>query len=488
MSTPEKTDDPAMQPMTVDPALRGRIHDNILSTLGNTPLVRLNRVTRGVEPEVLAKVEFFNPGGSVKDRIGLAIIEDAESSGRLKPGGTIVESTSGNTGAGLAIVAAIKGYKTVFVMPDKMSDEKIRLLRAFGARVVITPTAVEPDDPRSYYSVARRIVAETPNSILANQYHNPVNPAVHYRTTGPEIWEQTEGKIDAFVATMGTGGTISGTARFLKEQNPDVTIVGVDAVGSILYDYFHTGEMVEAHSYRVEGFGEDFLPSTLDFDVIDDVVQVDDRESFLMTRRLVHEEGIFCGGSCGSAVAGALKWVRKEKIGPDKRVVVLMPDSGARYLSKIFNDDWMREYGYLQEPWCEATAGDVLAAKAQQDLIAVKASDTMSGVIAVMKEHGISQAPVMRGGELAGIVREVDLLNHLLLAGHAHTPGETIEDIINPDVRQVSADEPLDAVMGLLHTGEGVIFVTPEPGAEESGLLGILTKIDVLDYIATHCL
>ena len=461
--------------------------DNVLEAMGETPLIRLHQVTRDVKPDVLAKVEFFNPGGSVKDRIGIAIIEDAERSGKLKPGGTIVESTSGNTGVGLAVAAAIKGYKTVFVMPDKMSDEKIQLLRAFGARVVVTPTAVEPDDPRSYYNVAKRIVEETPNAILANQYHNPVNPEVHYRTTGPEIWRQTNGRVDVFVAGMGTGGTISGVGRYLKEQNPNVQIVGVDPVGSLLYELFHTGKMGEAFTYNVEGIGEDFLPSTLDLSVVDDVVQVDDRESFLMTRRLVREEGLFVGGSSGSAVAGALKYIQKAGLGPDKTVVVLLPDSGSRYLSKIFNDEWMREHGYLADPWCEATAKDVLAAKTQQELIALEPGARLADVIALMKEHGISQAPVIENGDLLGMVREVDLLNHMLMAAHNHSPEESIDSMISTDITIVAADEPLEGLMNLFSSGVEVVFVTPT-GCGEGPVAGILTKIDVLDYIATHCI
>ncbi|HOA22902.1 MAG TPA: cystathionine beta-synthase [Aggregatilineales bacterium] len=461
--------------------------DNVLEAMGETPLIRLHQVTRDVKPDVLAKVEFFNPGGSVKDRIGIAIIEDAERSGKLKPGGTIVESTSGNTGVGLAVAAAIKGYKTVFVMPDKMSDEKIQLLRAFGARVVVTPTAVEPDDPRSYYNVAKRIVEETPNAILANQYHNPVNPEVHYRTTGPEIWRQTNGRVDVFVAGMGTGGTISGVGRYLKEQNPNVQIVGVDPVGSLLYELFHTGKMGEAFTYNVEGIGEDFLPSTLDLSVVDDVVQVDDRESFLMTRRLVREEGLFVGGSSGSAVAGALKYIQKAGLGPDKTVVVLLPDSGSRYLSKIFNDEWMREHGYLADPWCEATAKDVLAAKTQQELIALEPGARLADVIALMKEHGISQAPVIENGDLLGMVREVDLLNHMLMAAHNHSPEESIDSMISTDITIVAADEPLEGLMNLFSSGVEVVFVTPTGGGE-GPVAGILTKIDVLDYIATHCI
>ncbi len=466
-----------------------QIHSNILGTLGHTPLVKLHTVARGIEASLVAKVEYFNPGGSVKDRIGLAIIEDYERSGQLKPGGTIVEATSGNTGVGLAIAAAIKGYKTVFVMPDKQSIDKVQLLRAYGARVVITPTAVEPDDPRSYYSVARRIVAETPNSVLANQYHNPINPQVHYRTTGPEIWQQTAGRIDVFVAGMGTGGTISGVGRYLKEQNPSIKIVGVDPLGSILYDVFHTGQASEAFSYRIEGIGEDFIPSIYDMSVIDDVIRVEDRESLLMARRLVREEGIFCGGSSGSAVVGALRYIRKENLGADKLVVVLLPDSGSRYLSKVYNDDWMRENGFFGHLSCGDTPViEVLRTKPSPDVVTVSMNDRMTEVIGMMKARGISQAPVLHEGELIGIVREVDLLNHLLMAPHSHSADETISEIVQRHVRTVPPDTSLDVVMGIFVRGDDVVLVVPPHDYAGGGVLGILTKIDVLDYIATACM
>ena len=454
-------------------------YNNIMETIGQTPLVRLNSVVAGLPCTILAKVEFFNPGGSVKDRIGWKIIEDAEKNGRLQPGGTIIESTSGNTGVGLAIAAAIKGYRCIFVMPDKMSQEKILLLRAFGARVVVTPTAVEPEDPRSYYSVANRLVAETPNAILANQYHNPVNPQAHYETTGPEIWAQTEGKITHFVAGMGTGGTISGVARYLKEQNPAVQIVGVDPIGSILYELHRTGEYTKAEGYKVEGIGEDFLPSTLNLKLVDHVVQVNDRESLLMTRRLVREEGIFAGGSCGSAVAGAIKYAREQQLGADDVVVIILPDSGSRYLSKVFDDDWMRENGFLQRGWDEVRASDIQASKLDGRLFTAQPTDLMVDVVATLKDHNISQLPVVdENGRLQGIVTEIDLLNHMLQVDHVHRHDETIESMIDPHVTTVSPNTSLEKLMGLFSQQTAVVITV------DSHVQGVLTKIDILDYLS----
>ncbi len=454
-------------------------YDNIMETIGNTPLVRLNAVASDLPCTLLAKVEFFNPGGSVKDRIGLAIIEDAERNGRLQPGGTIVEATSGNTGVGLAIAAAIKGYRTIFVMPDKMSQEKIMLLRAFGARVVVTPTAVEPDDPRSYYSVAHKLVDETPNAILANQYHNPVNPQVHEETTGPEVWRQTNGRLTHFISGNGTGGTITGVGRYLKKQNPHVKIVGVDPVGSVLYDLHRSGRMSKAESYKVEGIGEDFLPSTTDLSVIDHMVQVTDRESFLMTRRLVREEGIFGGGSCGSAVAGAIKYAREQKLGPDDVVVVVLPDSGSRYLSKVFDDDWMRENGFLERTWVDFRTQDIQSAKPAETLITARPTDLMVDVIKLLKTHNVSQLPVVGAeGKLLGIVTEIELLNHMLLADHVHQADETIESIIDPNVPVVRPNTSLETLMGIFSNKTAVVIATGDE------VQGILTKIDILDFLA----
>ena len=463
------------------PSAQPAYFDTILDAIGQTPLVRLNRVATSIRCTVLAKLEFLNPGGSVKDRIGLAMIEAAEREGRLKPGGTIVEATSGNTGTGLAIAAAIKGYKCIFVMPDKMSQEKVRQLRAFGARVVVTPTAVEPSDPRSYYNVSKRLVAETPNSILANQYHNPVNPQTHYQTTGPEIWEQTAGRIKVFVAGMGTGGTISGVGRYLKEQQPDIKIVGVDPIGSLLYDTWRLGRVPDEpflKTYKIEGIGEDFLPGATDLSVIDEIVQVSDKESFLMTRRLVREEGIFCGGSSGSAVSGLLKSSIVQSLDQDDFAVVILPDSGARYLSKVFDDEWMREYGFLESAWGEARVGDVLAAKPRHLIVAASPSDRVREIIERMKIHDISQMPVLSDGQLIGMINESTLLTQMALP--SSSPADSIGPIINRQVTTVSPDVPAEALMNLFGAGQAVVVV------EADRVVGILTKIDLIEYLAAR--
>jgi cystathionine beta-synthase len=465
-----------------------RVYDHIVETIGNTPLVRLGRIGRSLPCSLYAKVEYFNPGGSVKDRIGVNIIADAEQSGRIQPGGTIVESTSGNTGVGLAIAAIQKGYKAVFVMPDKMSQEKIQLLRAYGARVVITPTAVEPEDPRSYYSVARQIVAETPNAILANQYHNPENPASHYATTGPEIWRQTGGKITDLVVCMGTGGTISGAGRYLKEQNQDIRIIGVDPVGSILLEAWQNEGVIppgaKASPYKVEGFGEDFIPSTLDLSLIDDVLRVTDKESFLWARRLVQEEGIFAGGSAGSALAAALRYGYNLGRGngrpaQEHLVVVILPDAGSRYLSKIYDDKWMRENGFFDPDWNENRLSDVLAAKPAHKLITARLDDRMTDVIAILRQYNVSQVPALNpDGTLAGLVTEVDLLKHMLESGHQHSQDEPVRNVVRSTSAVFNASTPLQAVLPVLAEDQ-VVLVT-----DQDRPVGILTRIDALDFIA----
>jgi cystathionine beta-synthase len=469
--------------MTTVPSIVSKnlnVHESILQTIGSTPLVRLNRVAANLQCPLFAKVEFFNPGGSIKDRIAFNIIDEAERSGRLKPGGTIVEATSGNTGVGLAIVSAIKGYKCTFVLPDKMSQEKIQLLRAFGAQVVITPTAVEPEDPRSYYSVAKRLVAETPNAILANQYHNPENPRSHYLTTGPEIWEQTQGQVTDVIMGMGTGGTISGIGNYLKEQNPNIRIVGVDPTGSLLLETWQHGSIpqgVVARPYKIEGIGEDFLPSTLNLSVIDEVIRVTDKEAFQWTRRIVREEGIFCGISSGAALAGAIRYV--QELPPGRLAVVIFPDSGSRYLSKVFDDKWMHENGFLESAWDATSLRDVLADNSDKQLLTATVSDRMIDIIARLKDHDVSQMPVLDTvGALAGLVSEVDLLKHLLEAGHTHAPDETIESIVQPNVPVFSSSAFLDDVLPVFLHSPVVLVV------EGESLKGILTKIDLLDFMS----
>jgi cystathionine beta-synthase len=458
------------------------VRDSILETIGRTPLVRLRKVTRGVAPDVLAKVEFFNPGGSVKDRIGLSIIEEAERSGRLKPGGTIVEATSGNTGVGLAIAAAVKGYKCIFVMPDKMSDEKIRTLRAFGAKVVITPTAVDKDDPRSYYKVAERLVRETPNAILGNQYHNPANPAIHYATTGPEIWEQTGGQIDVFVAGMGTGGTITGVARYLRERKPDIKIVGVDVVGSLLFDTWRNGRVPEnpiLKTYKLEGIGEDFIPSTLDLSLCDLVVQVSDRESFLMARRIVREEGIFVGGSCGAAVAGALKAIPQLNLTAEHTVVVLLPDSGSRYLTKFFDDNWMRENGFLNTDWSQGTVGDFIQASPLRPVVTATSEETLGAVIKRMKQHDFSQLPVVDSeGALQGMVSESDILSYMLDNPHSAIDTTTIAPLVR-EAATVDESTPLNTLSDILQKAKAAVLVD-----ERHHVHGVITMMDVIDFLA----
>lgn len=457
------------------PLLHGAVAD-VTRAIGNTPIVRLNHVTEGLESEIYVKLEYLNPAGSMKDRVGLNIIDDAERRGMLGPGGTIIEATSGNTGAALAMVAASRGYKCIFVMPDKMAKEKIDALRAYGAKVVICPTAVEPSDPRSYYSVARRLVEETPGAFYSNQYHNPANPEAHYLSTGPEIWRQTNGQFDVFCAGMGTGGTLSGSGRYFKEQNPSVRVVGVDPVGSLYYEYVKTGRLTKPFSYYVEGIGEDFLPSTMNLDILDDIVQVDDKECFMMTRDLVRREGLFCGGSCGAAVMGAVKYARSLK--EPKRILVLLPDSAQKYLSKVFNDEWMRSNGFLEDDDSVGMVAHILKSHPRR-VVAVRNGATVREAIKLLKEHGISQLPVLdENGRHCGIVAEIDLLNWLVEhPGQADAP---LEPIVEGNYATVTPHTRISLLKGIFNDAK-VVLVT-----EHDRLLGVLTKIDLIDYLAAE--
>jgi cystathionine beta-synthase len=451
--------------------------ENVIKAVGNTPIVRLNKLAAHVAPaEIYCKLEYLNPGGSTKDRPAIGIVMDAEREGRIKPGGTIVEATSGNTGMGLAMVAAVRGYKTIFVMPDKMSEEKIAALRAFGSKVVVCPTNVEPDDPRSYYSVARRLAAETPNAMLANQYHNPSNPAAHYASTGPEIWEQTGGEIDVLVTSMGTGGTISGIGKYLKERKPSLRVVGVDPIGSVYYDYWRTGKMPTASTYRVEGFGEDFIPSTIDLSIVDEVIRVSDKECFQWTRRVVREEGLYTGGSAGGTVCAAVKYAERTR--KRENILCMLPDSAVRYLSKIFNDTWMREGGFL-EP--DEVAGDTvgdLVTRHQREVISATGEDTFESVIRRMKEHGISQLPVLDGGRLVGLITESDMLSALLeQRANLKTP---IAGFLNMQFALVESHNRT-SILAQLFSQNRVLVV------EDAGhIVGILTKIDFIDWFSNR--
>jgi cystathionine beta-synthase len=446
--------------------------ENITKAVGHTPIVKLNRVAQGVAADIYVKCEYLNPGGSHKDRVALNMIRRAEEAG-LKPGGTIVEATSGNTGASLALIAAIKGYKCVFVMPDKMSQEKLSSLRAFGARVVVCPTAVEPEDPRSYYQVSRRIAEETPNSYYANQYHNPANPEGHYLNTGPEIWEQTGGECDVFVAGMGTGGTISGVGKLLKEKRPSTQIVGVDPVGSLYYDFVKSGRVTKPFTYKVEGIGEDFFPSTMNLDIIDEIIRVDDKECFLMTRDLVRLEGLYVGGSGGAAVAGAIKYAQAR--GKKENILVLLPDSAQKYLSKIFNDDWMRENGFLEDQPGLGTVRDLLQGKAGT-IVSAAPNDKVRDVVATLKSLGISQLPVLENCKLKGIVAEVDLLRHLVSG--SGTLDSPIAGLIESDYATVTPETKIELLQQVLSDAKMAIV------AERDGVVGIITKIDLIDFLA----
>jgi cystathionine beta-synthase len=455
--------------------------DSLLDLVGNTPLLRLSRIGAGLPGELLAKLEMLNPGGSVKDRIGIRMIEAAEDAGLLEPGGTIVEPTSGNTGVGLAIAAARKGYRCIFTMPDKMSQEKILLLRAYGAEVVIAPTAVPPDSPESYYRVADRLTEEIPGAFQPNQYFNKENPRAHYETTGPELWRQTEGRITHLVAGVGTGGTITGTGRYLKEKNADITIVGADPEGSL-----YTGS--EARPYLVEGIGEDFIPETFDPDIVDRWITVSDRDSFLTARRLTREEGLLVGGSCGTAVYAALQIA--PEVAPDDVIVVILPDSGKAYLSKVFNDTWMLQYGFLDRPGTEARIGEVLIEKsglggAVPDLVVVPAHEKVGRAIDILQEYGISQLPVAKTNtpedlsEIVGSIHERSLLDRVFRDRDAM--GRDVIEVMDPPLPVVQASAGVDEMFADLSRGAEAIVVTEGPRPT-----GVLTRTDLLEFLSNQ--
>ncbi len=456
--------------------MKGGVLNSILEAVGDTPLVKLARLTKGMKADVLAKVEFFNPGGSVKDRIAFSIIDAAEKDGSLKPGGTIVESTSGNTGAGLALVAALRGYKAIFTMPDKMSAEKVRMLKAYGADVIVTPTAVPPDSPESYYSVARKLVKETPNAILANQYFNPKNPETHYETTGPEIWEQTGGKIDYFVASLGTGGTISGCGKYLKEKNPDVKVIGADPIGSILKEYFYTKKLIEATPYKVDGIGEDILPGTLHFEYIDDIIEVSDKESFNMARRVAREEGIFAGGSCGTAVQAALKVA--ENLPTGKVVVVILPDSGSRYLSTFYADDWMQENRFFD--FEKISLKKVLEVKPGQlpAVISVTPDDSVRLALDKIKEFHISQLPVLDNGSCIGSIEEGPIMGEVIK--DSSLLESSVKNVMLESFPVIGTEKSIEEVKKAFTKGHGAVLIK-----ESDKITGIITKSDLLEFIAS---
>jgi cystathionine beta-synthase len=448
--------------------------NTILDVIGNTPLVRLNRIARGLRPTMLAKLEYLNPGGSVKDRIGIAMLEAAEKAGTIKPGGTIIEGTSGNTGMGLALAAAIKGYQCIFTMPDKMSQEKIDALRALGAEVIVTPTEVEHDDPRSYHSVAHRLSREIPNSLYPNQYENPANVEAHYATTGPEIWEQTNGKLTAVVIGVGTGGTITGVARYLKEKNPNIKVIGADPVGSIFAEMFKTGRKPQVQPYKTEGIGQTELPRNVDFSVIDEIYAVSDKDAFVLTRQLARYEGIFAGGSAGSALYAALKFA--QKLTEDDVLVVIIPDSGTRYLSKIYNDNWMRENQFL-EPRIKVSAGQVVHDKQRraEQLVSVPLGLTIQQAVNLMREHNISQVPVIEEGEVVGSISETRILDILVSDPQARM--KPVAECMEKPFPVISADSSIEEVAHNIDAQTPAILVRHADGFD------IITKSDLIFFL-----
>jgi cystathionine beta-synthase len=447
--------------------------NNILETIGDTPLIKLNKITKDIPATILAKVDYFNPGNSIKDRMALKMVEVAEKEGKLKPGGTIIEGTSGNTGMGLALAACVKGYKCIFVTTDKQSKEKADILKAVGAEVIVCPTNVLPEDPMSYYSVAKRLSKEVPNSFHCNQYDNLANRLAHYESTGPEIWKQTEGKITHFVCTAGTGGTITGTAMYLKEMNPDIKIWAIDVYGSLLTKYFKTGEidMKEVHPYISEGFGEDFVPQNYDMSVIDHFEQVTDKDGAVMARRIAKEEGLFCGYSAGSCLQGLMQL--KSSLTKDDVVVCVFHDHGSRYVGKIYNDQWMMERGFLDVK----TFKDLVAGRGSKRLITADASSTVAGVIELMKKYDIENIPVMKDGGFAGSISESGLFNQIL--ANPSIKEQMAETVLEKAYPIVSFDTPLERLSSLITRENGAVL-----SRDESGNYHIVTKYDIIQGLA----
>ncbi len=455
------------------------IYNSIIETIGNTPMVKLNKIFKGIPGTVLAKLEYFNPGNSTKDRMALKMIEDAEKSGQLKPGGTIIEGTSGNTGMGLALTAIAKGYKCIFTMADKQSQEKINILRAVGAEVIVCPTNVEPEDPRSYYSVARKLNKEIPNSIYPNQYDNPSNAQAHYESTGPEIWTQTDGKITHYAATVGTGGSMCGTSKYLKEQNPSLLSVGIDTYGSVFKKYKETGvfDKNEIYPYLTEGFGEDILPKNVDFDLIDLFIKVTDKDGAIMARRLSREEGMFVGWSCGSAVHGALEYA-KENLKKDDVMVILMPDHGTRYLNKVYNDQWMKDHGFLEERTFSTAREIIVARNGRNSLFTISKNSKIGEAIRLMNKEGIDQVPVVDGDEFVGSVAASSLLEKIIFE-----PGmkdKLVGELMDKPMQFVALDSTLDVLSSLLNKNSKALLVRDHLHA-----VHIITQHDILKAITS---
>ncbi len=456
------------------------IYNSIIETIGNTPTIRLNKLFKGLPGTYLAKVEYFNPGNSTKDRMALKMIEDAEKAGILKPGGTIIEGTSGNTGMGLALTAIAKGYKCIFTMADKQSQEKINILKAVGAEVIVCPTNVDPEDPRSYYSVARKLNAEIPNSFYPNQYDNLSNAQAHYESTGPEIWKQTEGSITHYVATVGTGGSMCGTARFLKEQKPSLVTVGIDTYGSVFKKYKETGifDENEIYPYMTEGFGEDILPKNVDFDVIDLFIKVTDKDGAIMARRLSREEGLFCGWSSGSAIHGALEYAR-EYMKKDDVMVILLPDHGTRYLAKVYNDQWMKDHGFL-ETRSFGSARDILQQRNGKDtLITVEKSARVSEAILVFNREGIDQVPVVENGQFVGSITASGLLEKIIQDPQLQQ--KQVGEVMDKPMLFVAPDSTLDVLSSLLNKDNKALLVR-----DDQERVHIITQHDVLKAMAMN--